>query len=165
MILVTHDNRILDVADRILHLEDGRMKSLTEAVSEDTSRMLNLLERHDPESASYLASFSFALARVAYADHEVSDSERTEMRRILHEVANLETAEVEFIMELSMMQKRAQFELREKALKPSFDHARAQHFIDSLYAIARADGTVSPEEVNEIQAIAAEFGISEQPRG
>jgi len=43
VVLVTHDNRILDVADRILHLEDGRMRSLTEAVSEGTSRMLNLL--------------------------------------------------------------------------------------------------------------------------
>jgi putative ABC transport system ATP-binding protein len=38
VILVTHDNRILDIADRILHLEDGRMKSLSEAVSEGTSR-------------------------------------------------------------------------------------------------------------------------------
>ena len=34
VVLVTHDNRILDVADRILHLEDGHMRSLTEAVSE-----------------------------------------------------------------------------------------------------------------------------------
>jgi putative ABC transport system ATP-binding protein len=32
VILVTHDNRILDIADRILHLEDGRMKSLSEVV-------------------------------------------------------------------------------------------------------------------------------------
>ena len=46
VVLVTHDNRILDVADRILHLEDGRMKSLSEVVSEGTSRMLNLLEKH-----------------------------------------------------------------------------------------------------------------------
>ena len=45
VVLVTHDNRILDVADRILHLEDGHMKSLTEAVSEDTSRMLKPVEQ------------------------------------------------------------------------------------------------------------------------
>ncbi len=91
VILVTHDNRILDVADRILHLEDGHMKSLSEVVSEGASRMLNLLEKHDPNSANYLATFSFALARIAYADGEVSDSERDEMRRILHEVAKLES--------------------------------------------------------------------------
>ena len=48
--------------------------------------MLNLLEKHDPNSANYLATFSFALARIAYADGEVTDSEMSEMRRILHAV-------------------------------------------------------------------------------
>lgn len=31
ILLVTHDNRILDVADRILHMEDGRLSSLNPA--------------------------------------------------------------------------------------------------------------------------------------
>jgi len=159
VVLVTHDNRILDVADRILHLEDGHMKSLTEAVSEGTSRMLNLLEKHDPGSASYLAAFSFALARVAYADNEVTESERGEMRRILHEVANLEESEVELIMELSMMQKRAYAGASGKPIVPAIDINRSRHFIDSLYALARADGKVSVEELREIESIATEFGI------
>jgi len=159
VILVTHDNRILDVADRILHLEDGRMKSLSEVVSEGTSRMLNLLEKHDPNSANYLATFAFALARVAYADSEVSDSERDEMRRILHEVAKLEPGEVEFIMELSMMQKRARSGLDNRLRNPALDEERARHFLDSLYAMARADGVTTSEEIVEIEAIAAEFGL------
>ena len=158
VVLVTHDNRILDVADRILHLEDGHMKSLTEAVSEGTSRMLNLLGKHDPNSASHLASFSFALARVAYADNQVTVSELAEMRRILHEVANLQPAEVEFIMELAMMQSRAQNESANSS-DTGLGADVAEQFVESLYAIARADGSVSPEEVNEIEAIASEFGI------
>jgi ABC-type lipoprotein export system ATPase subunit len=76
VVLVTHDNRILDVADRILHLEDGHMKSLSEVVSEGTSRMLNLLEKHDPDAANYLATFSFALARIASADGQVTHTAR-----------------------------------------------------------------------------------------
>jgi len=159
VILVTHDIRILDIADRILHLEDGRMKSLSEVVSEGTSRMLNLLEKHDPHSANYLATFSFALARIAYADGEVRDSERSEMRRILHEVAKLEPAEVAFIMELSMMLKRTKSGLDTRMSNPALDDIRAEHFLDSLYAIARADGIVSSEELVEIEAIAAEFGL------
>jgi putative ABC transport system ATP-binding protein len=162
VILVTHDNRILDVADRILHLEDGRMKSLTEMVSEGTSRMLNLLEKHDPNSANYLATFSFALARIAYADGEVSTSERDEMRRILHEVAKLEPTEVDFIMELSMMLKRTKADLDNRIANPAFDKDRAEHFMESLYAIARADGAVSGEELAEIDAIAAEFGLAKK---
>jgi putative ABC transport system ATP-binding protein len=160
VILVTHDNRILDVADRILHLEDGQIKSLSEVVSEGTSRMLNLLEKHDPQSANYLATFSFALARVAYADSEISDSERDEMRRILHEVAKLEPGEVEFIMELSMMQKRAKSGMDNRLMIPAFGEDRAEHFLNSLHAIAQADGITSSEELAEIEAIATEFGLT-----
>jgi putative ABC transport system ATP-binding protein len=162
VILVTHDNRILDVADRIVHIEDGRIRSLSEVVSEGTSRMLNLLEKHDPNSASYLASFAFALARIAYADGIVSDDERKEMRRILHEVAKLEDSEVDFIMELSMMQKRAQMKIDNKVESSVFDQERTQHFLDSLYAIAQADGISTSEELREIEAIAVEFGLSKR---
>lgn len=43
VVLVTHDNRILDVADRILTLEDGRLRSLMSSVAGGTQHMLRLL--------------------------------------------------------------------------------------------------------------------------
>jgi putative ABC transport system ATP-binding protein len=43
ILLVTHDNRILDVADRILHLEDGHISTFTDAVIANTQHMMNLL--------------------------------------------------------------------------------------------------------------------------
>jgi energy-coupling factor transporter ATP-binding protein EcfA2 len=45
VLLVTHDNRILDVADRIVHLEDGRLVSFTAAVTTSAQRMLEALAR------------------------------------------------------------------------------------------------------------------------
>ena len=39
---------------------------------------------------------------------------------------------------------------------------RAEHFLESLYAIANADGMATPEEIVEIKAIAAEFGLEEK---
>ncbi len=33
VLIVTHDNRILDVADRLLHMEDGRLSSLTKTLT------------------------------------------------------------------------------------------------------------------------------------
>ena len=160
VILVTHDNRILDVADRILHLEDGHMKSLSEVVSEGTSRMLNLLEKHDPNAANYLAAFSFALARIAYVDGVIQEEERNEMRRILQEVARLNEAEVDFIMEMSMMQGRARSRLDNRIVNPAFDEERTEHFLESLHAIAQADGIATSEELIEIDTIAAEFGLT-----
>ena len=164
VILVTHDNRILDVADRILHLEDGHMKSLSEVVSEGTSRMLNLLEKHDPNAANYLATFSFALARIAYADGVVKDEEREQMRRILRETAKLNEAEVDFVMEMSMMQGRTKARVDDRMVNPMFDGERAAHFLDSLHAIAQADGAITSDELVEIESIAAEFGLTKPGR-
>jgi putative ABC transport system ATP-binding protein len=45
VLLVTHDNRILDIADRLVHLEDGRLASFTQAVATDSQRMLEALAR------------------------------------------------------------------------------------------------------------------------
>jgi putative ABC transport system ATP-binding protein len=45
VLLVTHDNRILDVADRILALEDGRISSFMSAVTEGTRHLWGLLAR------------------------------------------------------------------------------------------------------------------------
>ncbi len=163
VVLVTHDNRILDVADRILHLEDGHMKSMSEVVSQGTSRMLNLLEKHDPNAANYLATFSFALARIAYADGVIRETERDEMRRILNEVARLNEAEVDFIMEMSMMQGRARSGIDNRIVNPAFDEDRTEHLLNSLHAIAQADGIATSEELIEIDTIAAEFGLT-RPR-
>ncbi len=45
VLIVTHDNRILDVADRIVQLEDGRLRSFTNACANDAQRMLDALAR------------------------------------------------------------------------------------------------------------------------
>lgn len=43
ILLVTHDNRILDIADRVVHLEDGRLETFTEAVISNTRHMMHML--------------------------------------------------------------------------------------------------------------------------
>jgi putative ABC transport system ATP-binding protein len=43
VLLVTHDNRILDIADRIVHLEDGRLQSFKDAVIAESQQMMGLL--------------------------------------------------------------------------------------------------------------------------
>lgn len=45
VVLVTHDNRILDVADRILALEDGRLSSLMDTFTADAERLFTTLSR------------------------------------------------------------------------------------------------------------------------
>jgi putative ABC transport system ATP-binding protein len=48
ILLVTHDNRILDIADRILHLEDGRLSTFTDAVIANAGQLMRTLaDSHD----------------------------------------------------------------------------------------------------------------------
>jgi len=43
ILIVTHDNRILDVADRIIHLEDGHLSTFTDAVISNNKHMMEML--------------------------------------------------------------------------------------------------------------------------
>jgi putative ABC transport system ATP-binding protein len=43
ILLVTHDNRILDIADRIITLEDGRLTSFAAGVAKNTQQMMGAL--------------------------------------------------------------------------------------------------------------------------
>jgi putative ABC transport system ATP-binding protein len=45
VLLVTHDNRILDVADRIIHLEEGRVSGFADAVLASTQQLLSTLAK------------------------------------------------------------------------------------------------------------------------
>jgi putative ABC transport system ATP-binding protein len=45
VLLVTHDNRILDIADRIVHLDEGRLSSFNDAVLASTQQLLGTLAK------------------------------------------------------------------------------------------------------------------------
>ena len=162
VVLVTHDNRILDIADRILHLEDGRIKNLLNAVGDDTGRLLNIMARFDPDAYSELAAFALALTRVASADQHIDEAETVAIRKILLEVSHLSEGEVELVIQLS----RSMLGLH-GVEQPPAAHApsdvdsiqRRQQWLEALHAVAAADGHVSPEELAEIDRIAVELGL------
>jgi ABC-type methionine transport system ATPase subunit len=161
VIIVTHDNRILDVADRILHLEDGRIQSLSGAIAENASQLLTLLGKHDPDRSLFISTFSQALARVAFSDRHVTDEERHAMRDALLASSGLLETEVDLVVELAMAQ--VQWSAREEPPhehKP-FSALQRDQFLAALYSVANADGAVSPEERSEINVIATEMGFPE----
>ncbi len=43
ILMVTHDNRILDIADRIIHLEDGKLSRFSDSVVASTKHMMHLV--------------------------------------------------------------------------------------------------------------------------
>ena len=57
VLLVTHDNRILDIADRLMYLEDGRLGFFEAATSPHASHLLTALARM-PDKESLQALFA-----------------------------------------------------------------------------------------------------------
>jgi putative ABC transport system ATP-binding protein len=60
ILLVTHDNRILDIADRIMTLEDGRVSSFTSAINATTRNLLGAFTQlhRKGELVKHVASLS-----------------------------------------------------------------------------------------------------------
>ncbi len=76
ILLVTHDNRILDIADRIVHLEDGRLSTFTDSVIADNRRMMQTLA--DQRRKQPMAELVDGLDENAFQDllSEISEESR-----------------------------------------------------------------------------------------
>jgi putative ABC transport system ATP-binding protein len=75
ILLVTHDNRILDVADRLVHLEDGHMQTFTSAVISNTQHMMRMLaENRQKEPLESIIAGMDEAAFKASLDELTSDS-------------------------------------------------------------------------------------------
>ena len=158
VVLVTHDHRILDVADRILDLEDGRVRALSEAVASEAGRMLELLAQHDPAAHHQLLAFALAMARVAHADRAVTQEEISVIRVALTEVAELGPAETELVLHLALSHAGSSQDGGATHLRSLSDAQRAR-LVAALQAVAQADGQLSPEERSEIDRIVAVMQI------
>lgn len=66
ILLVTHDNRILDIADRIVHLEDGKLSTFTDAVIANNQHMMQTLA--DNRQKQPLAEIVDALDEAHFRD-------------------------------------------------------------------------------------------------
>ena len=162
VVLVTHDNRILDIADRILHLEDGHIRNLMDAVGDDAGRLLNIMARYEPNTYAELAAFALALTRVAASDHLVMEEENEAIRRILREVSDLSEGEAELVMQLSHSMVGIRRDTAGEESAPGTAGAishRHEQLLAALHAVAEADGTVSEHELAEIDRIFAELGL------
>ncbi len=146
VVLVTHDKRILDQADRVLSLEDGRVVPTADVLIADTSKALRKLMTLDPSRLGRLLAFGQALAQVAASDGNIDLSERNAMFEALSAKGVLLDNEVNLVMELALAQVHTP-----NTIEISADD-RAQ-FADSLKAVALADGHMSEAERQLIDSL------------
>ncbi|KZX56540.1 hypothetical protein A3709_05430 [Halioglobus sp. HI00S01] len=92
------------------------------------------------------------------ADNRMDDAEREAIREVLNNVSGLGSGEVDLIMELAMSQVRCRTALNGHGTE-LFTTEQAAHFVESMHAVAAADGEISEEEVAEIRIVAEELGF------
>jgi putative ABC transport system ATP-binding protein len=159
VVLVTHDNRILDVADRILNLEDGRVLPLADAVASEAGRMFEILAQHDPQAHHHLLAFALSMARVALADRDVTPEEVAVIRKALSDIADLSRGEIDFVMHLILSHAECADGLGTPHLR-SLSSAQRKSLIAALHAVGEADGQLTAEERSEIDRIVAEMNAA-----
>lgn len=80
VLLVTHDNRILDIADRVMKLEDGRMEAFGSVTSQYAGHLLTVLSRIEDKE-----HLLFLLGRATDHDFvEMLNSLRDEVEQLLN---------------------------------------------------------------------------------
>lgn len=122
------------------------------------------LERLPAETAKYLASFAYVLARVANADLEIAAEEAEAMRDVVRRIAGLSDDETDLVVEIAKSQARLlggteNYVVTREFRRRSTAEQRGQ-LLACLYAVTAADGTISTAESREIANVAEELGFT-----
>ena len=126
-------------------------------------RIVEALERQDPEAARYIARFAYVLGRVAQADHEVSGEETRVMERVVMERGGLPEEQAILVVQIAKSQAvlfgatEDYLVTREFARTATRDQKLA--LLDCCFAVSAADRDVSAEEEAEVRQIASELGL------
>lgn len=144
VILVTHDKRVIDQADRLLVLEDGRLVPPADQHMRDASGSLRKLMSVDPARLGRLMSFGHALAQVALADGAVAAEERASMLESLSARQIFSGAELNLVVDLALAQAQAS-----SNASPA-DQAALER---AVRAVAMADDTVTDDERDVIRRL------------
>ena len=130
----------------------------------DTVRkIVDALDRLEPQQARYLAAFGYILSRVARADLNVSAEETREMERIVAGHGGLTEDQAIITVQIAKNQNllfggTENFLVTREFNKISSDEQKLA-LLDCLYRVAAAEQFISVTEDNEIRQIASELGI------
>lgn len=142
-----------DYLERWRGFEEGPLPALVAEVEQRSGEPLDRDQLHKLCVAAAL------LGRVAHADGELEEEERAAMGRALREHLGLPTAACELVTELVLRDISTGHDLY--GLIRDFtrlsDEGERAAFLHVLFAVAAADGTATPDEVEEIRRISRGF--------
>jgi uncharacterized tellurite resistance protein B-like protein len=118
--------------------------------------------KSSPEQLNYLTLFGGLLARVAYADGDISPTELAHMKSRLGQLAQFGPDELELmaaVIEDETLKGLDYFRLSSEFFKVSNREQRLQ-LLDCLFGLAATDQQLLNQEVEEIRSIAYALGLT-----
>lgn len=133
------------------------------AETESVRKIVQALDRLEPERAKYIAGFAYLLGRAARADLNISLKETQTMERILMERAGLPEEQAIIVIQMAKTQNilfgATENFLVSREFRSIATHEEKLALLDCLYAVAASENLISTIEDNEISQIADELRI------
>jgi uncharacterized tellurite resistance protein B-like protein len=148
---------------RFLGLESAAQHTGPAAETATVRRIVEALERQEPEAARYVARFAYVLGRVAHADLEVSAEETRAMERIVMQRGGLPEEQAVLVVQIAKSQNVLFGGTEDYLVTREFARSATREqkvaLLECCFAVSAADRDVSGAEEAEIRKIASELGL------
>jgi len=126
--------------------------------------IVGALEKMDPERAKHLAAFAFILSRVANADRNISDAERSQMQHSVRTWGNLPEDQAVLVVEIAINQNvlfgGTDNFIVTRLFRDNATPEQKEELLHCLFAVSAAEDEISGAEEVVVAQIAQELGIS-----
>ncbi len=147
----------------IFRSQPSSAHSSTADQSETVRKIVDALERLDPDQARYLAAFAYILSRVARADLKISPEETRAMEKIVVEFGGVSEDQAILVVQIARHQNMLFGGTENFLVTREFNKIATEEqklaLLDCLFRVAAAEDLISTVENNEIRQIASELGL------
>ncbi len=144
--------------------EPERREETPSAETETVRKIVEQLDRMEPERARHIAAFAYNLSRVAHADRHISAEETRAMERIVMEMGGLPEEQALLVVQMAKTQSRLFGGTENFLVTREFNKLATREqklrLLECLFAVSASDQSISTAEDNEIRQISKELLLS-----
>lgn len=157
----------MSILKLIRFMDGAERRSADSGAETDTVRkIVQALDRLEPDRARFMAAFAYLLGRVASADSKVSDDEVQAIERLIVERCGIEPAQAILVVQMAKTQNLLFGGTENYLVAREFGRIAAREqclgLLECLFAVAAADGSISVVEDNEIRRISNELHLTHE---
>jgi uncharacterized tellurite resistance protein B-like protein len=143
---------------------DGPEPAAASSETETIRKIVDALDRLEPDRARYIAAFAYILSRVANADMEISAEETRAMERIVIERGGLPEEQAIMVVQMAKSQNRLLGGTENYLVTREFakisDREQKLALLHCLFSVSAADESIISAEDTEIRKVASEIKLS-----